>query len=283
MDVGTRVLRHESELGRWELLLRPPDRRLSAFVGEYQGYVESVPHGPLRRQQVPTSRLPLILNLGSPWSVADSADEEPELHDSFFAGLFDRSVFVAADGPATCIQVDFTPLGAHMFLGLPMDELANRTLGLEDLLPGRARELPAQLAAKRTWDERFALLDDVFAAGLAGAQTPPADIAWAWNALVQTNGRAPIGWICDRLGRSRRYLATRFREQIGLPPKTVARILRFDRAFGLLERGDVSLAQLAFECGYYDQAHLTRDFREFAGTSPAKLSRRLMPDGGVIA
>ena len=74
MDVVTRVLRHESELGRWELLLRPPDPRLSAFVGEYQGYVESVPHGPLRRQQVPTARLPLILNLGSRWSVADSPD-----------------------------------------------------------------------------------------------------------------------------------------------------------------------------------------------------------------
>ena len=144
------------------------------------------------------------------------------------------------------------------------------------MLPRRARELPAQLAACSHWEERFALLDEVFAAGLADAGCPP-PTSLGLDALARTHGRAPIGWICDQLGRSRRYLATRFREQIGLPPKTVARILRFDRAVALLERGDVSLAQLAFECGYYDQAHLTRDFREFAGTSPAKLLAATLP------
>jgi transcriptional regulator GlxA family with amidase domain len=100
--------------------------------------------------------------------------------------------------------------------------------------------------------------------------------------LERTHGRAPIGWLCDKLGRSRRHLAARFREQIGLTPKTVARLFRFERAVALLRRRDVSLAELAFECGYYDQAHLNRDFRGFAGRSPAAYARRIGPDGGVI-
>ncbi|HUF02533.1 MAG TPA: helix-turn-helix domain-containing protein, partial [Gaiellaceae bacterium] len=83
--------------------------------------------------------------------------------------------------------------------------------------------------------------------------------------------------------RSRRHLVARFREHIGLPPKTVARILRFGRAVELMRRRtDLALAELAFECGYYDQAHLNRDFRAFAETTPTQLARRIVPDGGVL-
>ena len=69
-----------------------------------------------------------------------------------------------------------------------------------------------------------------------------------------------------------------------LPPKTAARIFRFNRALRLLrELPAGGLAELAFECGYYDQAHLNRDFRAFAGTSPGELARRIGPDGAVLA
>ena len=97
-----------------------------------------------------------------------------------------------------------------------------------------------------------------------------------------SHGKASIGRICDRLGRSRRHLAAQFRDQIGLPPKSVARILRFNRAVSLLSRPDADLAGIAFECGYYDQAHLNRDFRAFAEKSPGAFARQIVPDGGVI-
>ena len=113
--------------------------------------------------------------------------------------------------------------------------------------------------------------------------SPPADVAWAWRILERTHGAAPIGWICGRLGRSRRHLATSFHEQVGLPPKTIARIFRFERAVSLLGAGSHSLGEVAVECGYYDQAHLNRDFREFADASPGAFARRIVPDGGVLA
>jgi AraC-like DNA-binding protein len=281
MSTDTRVLRHESELGSWELVLRAPDARLSRLVSDYQGYVESGSPPPLR-QQVPTTFLPLIVNFSSPWEIGDSEDGSPSAYASFLAGLGEQSSYVRATGHASCVQVNLTPLAAHMFLGLPMHEVANRVVTLEDVLPRRARRLTERLEDASTWEARFVLLDDVFAARLAEAREPSADVAWAWTMLERTHGRAPIGWICDKLGRSRRHLAARFREQIGLTPKTVARLFRFERAVALLRRRDVSLAELAFECGYYDQAHLNRDFREFAGRSPAAYARRIGPDGGVI-
>jgi AraC-like DNA-binding protein len=281
MGTATSVMRHESELGSWELVSRGPDQRLRAYVGEYQGYVESGSPAPLR-QQVPAPLVPIIVNFGSPWNIADSPTGPHVAFDSFVAGLGVQSSYVAATGPATCLQVNVTPLGAHMLFGLAMHELANEVVALENALPRDLVTLAAELEDAACWEARFALLDATLARRLAAARGPSSDVEWAWNMLGRTHGRAPIGWICDRLGRSRRHLAARFREQVGLTPKTVARIMRFDRAVALVGRGDVDLAEVAFECGYFDQAHLNRDFREFAGSSPSVFMRRIVPDGGVI-
>ena len=280
---AAQVSRHESELGSWELVRRSPDPRLRAFVSDYEGYVESSSPAAVVRQQVPTTRLPLIVNFGSRWGAAGSPTESPTMHDSFVAGLFERSTYVGAAGPASCVQLNFTPLGATMLLGLRPSELVNRIAALDDVLPRGLRSIAAQLEGRTSWDERFELVDALLLARLARAHPPPTDVAWAWRALEQTHGKAPIGWICDRLGRSRRHLAARFREQTGLNPKTVARVMRFDRAVSLLGQQGAQLADVAFECGYYDQAHLNRDFREFADASPGAFARRIVPDGGVLA
>jgi AraC-like DNA-binding protein len=282
MSEALRVLRHESELGTWELVTRAPETRLRGLVCDYQGYVESGAPSPVLRQQVPTPRIPLIVNLGAPWNVAGAEHGEPQAHESFVAGLGERSSYVAATGPASCVQVNLTPLGAFMFFGVAMHELANQVIELEDLLPRHGRGLARRLEDAAGWSERFDLLDALFAARFAEARAPSDDVAWAWRILDSTHGKAPIGWICDRLGRSRRHLATRFGEQIGLRPKTVGRILRFDRAVELLGRDGADLADVAFECGYYDQAHLNRDFREFAGKPPGVFMRQIVPDGGVV-
>jgi AraC-like DNA-binding protein len=273
MSAAMRVLRHESELGGWELVTRMPDPRLRGYVGDYQGYVESTAPAPVRRE-LPVPLIPLIVNFGSRWNVATATTGPSVSHDSFVAGLSVTSAYVGAAGPATCMQVNLTPLGAHMFFGLSMHELANEVVPLEAALPRGVGCLADELGHEAGWTERFALLDAILLARLAEARAPSPDVAWAWSILEKTHGRAPIGWICDQLGRSRRHLAARFREQVGLPPKTVARIMRFNRAISMLG-GEGALADVAFECGYYDQAHLTRDFGRFAGTTPAAFVRQI--------
>ena len=173
--------------------------------------------------------------------------------------------------------MNLTPLGAHLFFGLPMHELANDVVPLDAALPHGVGGLAEALEDKASWNERFALLDSILLARLGEARAPSPDVAWAWSILERTHGQAPIGRICDRLGRSRRHLAARFREQVGLPPKTVARIMRFNRAVSLLGRSDDRLADIAFECGYFDQAHLNREFREFAGVTPGAFVRHGRP------
>lgn len=92
-----------------------------------------------------------------------------------------------------------------------------------------------------------------------------------WERLRQTSGRLGVGQLVDEVGCSHRHLVARFREQVGLAPKAVARVLRFQASLRLLERGGRSLADVAASAGYYDQAHLHREFRDFAGCTPSAL------------
>jgi AraC-like DNA-binding protein len=280
-ELFTRVLHEDSEHGRWELVLGRPDRRLREYVLGYQGYDESGAPAPVLRQEVPSVRVPLIVNFGARWRIADGASDTPEICDSFVAGIYERSTFVAAEGAATCVQVDFTPIGARLFFGVPMHELSNRVVDIEDVLR-RDRDLVERLEDARTWHARFALLDGVIASRLEGARRPPPEIAWAWRALERTHGAVRVGTLAERVGRSRRHLLAGFRDHVGVGPKTAARILRFGRAVDLLGRGHIPLVELAQECAYFDQAHMTREFREFTGTTPREFASRVIPGGGTL-
>jgi AraC-like DNA-binding protein len=281
-ELFTRVLHEDSEHGRWELVLGRPERRLREYVHGYQGYDESGAPAPVLRQEVPSVRVPLIVNFGARWRIAESVSGITNVRDSFVAGIHDRSTFVAAEGAAQCVQVDFTPIGAHLFLGVPMHELSNRVVDIEDVL-GRDRDLVERLEAAATWHARFALLDGIIASRLEDVRRPTPEIVWAWRTLEQTHGAVRVSTLAEQLGRSRRHLLSRFREQIGVGPKTAARIMRFSRAVELLGRGLRSpLVELAQECAYFDQAHMTREFREFAGTTPREFASRLIPGGGIL-
>jgi transcriptional regulator GlxA family with amidase domain len=107
----------------------------------------------------------------------------------------------------------------------------------------------------------------------------PAPVEWAWRRLVDADGRLAVGELAAELSWSRRHLGARLREHVGLPPKLVARVLRFRHALRLLGRdGDAGLAEIAHACGYADQAHFDRKVRAFAGTMPTEPAACLLPD-----
>jgi AraC-like DNA-binding protein len=181
------------------------------------------------------------------------------------------------------MQVNLTPLGAARLLGATLGELANRVVALDDALGRASRDLADRLWEAGDWAPRFALLDAWLRARLAAAAPPSADLAWAWGQLRASGGKAAVGALAASIGCSRKHLSVRFRRAFGLPPKTVAQVLRFAGAIDRLDREPPpSLAAVAAECGYSDQPHLNRDFRRFAGLTPtAYFERRLPPPGGL--
>jgi transcriptional regulator GlxA family with amidase domain len=101
------------------------------------------------------------------------------------------------------------------------------------------------------------------------------EVRYAWRTLLATGGAVPVAELARETGWSARHLDNRFRAEIGLTPKAAARVIRFDRARRLLMRrvgagGAPALADLAAVGGYYDQAHLAREFRGLAGLPPSR-------------
>src|SRR3954471_19751108 len=267
------VTRHESALGRWETVRRAAPAALRPHVLGYLGYREWLPQ-PFRRLEVPSGEVHVIVSFGPRGRV-------PAPVQSFVAAPHTEHTIVDFDAEQHGIEIRLTPIGTHLLLGVPMHELADRVTPIEDLLGPVGAELPERLWEARTWPQRFALLDRLIAARLAEARAPAPEVEPAWSRLLGTHGAAPVEGLAEEVGWSRRYLLARFREHTGLPPKVFARILRFQRAAKLLaDPHGPSLAEIALDCGYYDQAHLNRDFRAFAGRTPLELMAARLPDGG---
>jgi AraC-like DNA-binding protein len=260
-----------------------PDCCLAGQVLRYSGYLERS-KVPVRRLEAPWAGVVVIISFGPQITIDDAGGRRRET-TSFVGGLSDSPTYTEYDGNQHGIQVDLTPLAAAAILGLPGSELTNRVIDLEDILgPAAARELVERLYDARTWPQRFALLDATLRHRLADAPAPAPAIEHVFSRLTASRGRALITDLREETGWSARHLATRFRRDVGLGPKLYGRVLRFEHAAQLLERDDgTQIAEIAFECGYYDQAHLARDFREFAGTSPARYIGRLLPGGSGVA
>jgi AraC-like DNA-binding protein len=255
---------HEQDGVRWEVARRLPAPALRPLLGQaLEGWALEGP-GAASFHELPFPGIPLILNLGSPWFVDDAS------LDSFLAGLHTRPTRVTGERAFSCLELRLTPLGARRLLGLPLHELANHTHALEELLPD-VGALTARVREAQAWDERFDLLEAFLARRLADTPPAPRELDWAWRQLVRSGGRVRVRALAADLGWTPRRLIDRFRDHVGLPPKTAARVIRLDRAISALRSGTPRVAEVAAACGYADQAHLGRELRELGGVTPGQL------------
>jgi AraC-like DNA-binding protein len=214
----------------------------------------------------------LIVDLEGSISLGD----EPLPH-AWIGGLSDRYAVVGFDARRYASIDLLTPLGLWAVLGLPLGELEGRTVTLEEAFGASARRLVEELHATRDWDIRFDALERLLLARAQVGPRPTPAVAWALSRLRQTDGRERVESLAAQLGCSRRYLHACFREQVGLAPRTVARLVRFGALRRRIERAPARWADVAYEYGYADQSHLNRDFRELAGTTPGDFLTRLLP------
>ncbi|WP_454345596.1 helix-turn-helix domain-containing protein [Streptomyces canus] len=286
-DVGARAgaagaVEVERLGGLWRVT-RPWHPGLRPYLRSYVGYWEAVAT-PYEARLVPTGHATLLISLAEPFSQVRRLgvrDGGSGRIGSLVVGLEDRPAICTHPGGQEAIRVQFTPLGAYRLFGLPMGELTNLAVEVRDVLGPGADVLVERMAATPDWAARFDLLDTALLGRLEYGPRPTPEVEQAWHLLAGSAGVIPIARIAAEVGWSQGYLIRRFTQQIGLTPKASARVLRFRHAVTLLGRGAGSLTEIATACGFYDQAHLNREFRAIAGTTPGQMVASRRVEGAV--
>ncbi|MBA2516055.1 MAG: helix-turn-helix transcriptional regulator [Solirubrobacterales bacterium] len=239
-----------------------PDPALRGVVRRAT-YFEERSAGPMRRVEGPMLGVVLLFSLGPDIEVAG------ERIGSFAAGLWDRPVTTGHFGEQRGYQLYLDVLGARRLLGVPMSELSNRLVPLEDLLGRQADELTERLAGAGDVDGCHALAQAALARRHVEGHPAAPEVAYALDRVRASRGAVRVEALAAEVGWSARHLATRFHADVGLAPKVVARLARVEHAVALLRAGR-PLADVAYAGGYADQPHFNREFRALVGCTPGE-------------
>jgi AraC-like DNA-binding protein len=217
---------------------------------------------------VADGRLEIILHLAEPFSLVGDDGRGTRQADALVSGQLTAPVRLTGNGVGDVVGIRFRTAAAASVVRMPLADLTDRVESLSDVSTTLATELLTVARAHGTPSSRVAALSAVLGTRVARAPDPLATMAT--NALA-TFPSPRIESLARALGSTPRTLERRVTIATGLPPATLRRVIRFRRTFRMLEstpRG--TWAEVATKSGYADQAHLIRDFRQFAGAPPSE-------------
>jgi len=237
---------------------RPPLSRFVDFCWLAEGYVQ-----PQAAERVlPTGCADLILSL------------DEHAGTDVISGPRSSAIVIDTSRSLSFIGVRFKPGGAFPFLGLPAGELQDRGVEPAFLWGAKARTLREQLLHSPSPEARFGILERFLLDRLHEARERHPAVQYAIATIGASEGATSVASIVEHTGLSARRFIAAFRDEVGLAPKVFCRLARFRRAITQLrEVSSVDWADLALDCGYFDQAHFIHDFRAFAGVTPATYLR----------
>ncbi len=176
------------------------------------------------------------------------------------------------------IQLAVHPFAARALFGVPAAELNGEVLELHELIGSDGAVVGESLAGSVPSVTAVARVNTWVAGRLAASQGSIApELRRAWRLITESRGTIRVAEVADDVGWSRRHLTARMRAEIGIGAKDLARLTRFTRSKSLVVAGGLSLSDIAAECGYADQPHLTAEWRQFAGCTPGQWMAAELP------
>jgi AraC-like DNA-binding protein len=231
-----------------------------------------------RKRIFPNGKVELLVNMGEPYRVVEGRGSE-WLSTGCLSGLQSGPMVIEQPVRQRVLGVRLRPAGAYAILEAPMGEISGLVVDLEDLFGGAARELVHRCRDAATVDECFAVASGWIAGRIGRARETTPEITWSARCIERTDGGVPIGALRRETGFSKARLASAFRQEVGLAPKLYARVVRFRRVLKMLQEGEVRLADVALEAAYYDQPHMSAEFRELGGITPREFLAARHPIG----
>jgi AraC-like DNA-binding protein len=256
----------------------PPAPRLQPYVRCYWTLRAPPVVGAAPQRVLPDGCVEMILNLGARFTrhaLDGYTETQPR---ALLVGPTTRHMSIAPGGEIWLVGIRFAPGGALPFLTVSPSEIRDAAPSLDDVAVPFETDLVERLAASPPGTEGT-LLDDTLGRRLDRARRVTDRRV---RASVRAAFTAPRPMTVDGLvsltGLGARQLERQFRQHVGYGPKTLCRLTRFQRVVRAVEPdGDVSWARLAADNAYADQSHMSREFREFAGTTLTEYVRELHP------
>lgn len=249
-----------------------------------------------RRMNVPPMpSTHLFVNLGGPARLWDSDPSVPPgvLTDGWFMGAWTRRFLVEYPTRVRLVGVHFKPWGMSPFIDVPATELRDRWVSVDAVWQRSLDRIRNQAGDTASATETLRVMERELRSRLVEAPSRGLDLVRHMGGRLATHhGAVPVGALNAAAGVSGNHLATQFKSHVGVTPKRLARIYRFARLILSVDaEGPVAWSELAQAAGYFDQAHLSREFKDFTGHTPMEylaLRRRFPaqqgfpPDGGPM-
>ncbi|MFO1494836.1 MAG: helix-turn-helix domain-containing protein [Lysobacterales bacterium] len=277
------VHQHDSVLGRWMVAVWTPLPALQDLVATMWFGAGSVHYA--RDRILPSGQSQLLINLGPPQYRIDPGPPARRIpfRDIWYCGLQQGPIDTEAPHGNALLGVAFAAHGSCQWLASDVREYGNRIVPLSDALGDGVLDLRERLLNMESLAARFACVEAWLLARLRPADSVHPAVRWCLRRIASANGQTSVEALARESGYTRKHLNALFQRQVGLGPKALAQVHRFRHAIAKLTRQDqVPWAELASECGYYDQSHLLRDFKAHSGYAPGDLLRRARPDAGSV-
>ena len=240
---------------------------------------------------VPAHALDRFLPDGNTEILIDLTDSPQHIHDNttleviqscrhaWVSGVRTRPITIPSGKDSRMMVVAFKKGAAHPFYPFPMSELTDSVV-MADLIFGNSiRDLRERLLAARSFGEMFCLME-LFLLNRGGDKLHDSSasrcIEHVLNGILKQPTHFKFQNLIDHIGYSQKHFIDLFKKQVGVTPKQYLRIIRFQKAIVELEQNASSFdwSRLALQSGFYDQAHLINDFREFSGFTPGEYAKR---------
>nr|WP_246023859.1 helix-turn-helix domain-containing protein [Nocardia yunnanensis] len=214
----------------------------------------------------------LFINLGDPvrLSVPDPAVPAAVLVDAWFTGLWTERFLLEYPARVRLVGVHFKPWGLSAFTDIPADELRDRYVPADVVWQRALARIRDRLGEIVSPAEALDLVEQELRSRLAEKPSHTLNlVAQVGTRLERSHGAIPVAALSDAAGVSGNHLAAQFKTHVGVTPKRVARIYRFARLILSVDaRVPVDWAEFAHTAGYFDQAHASREFKDFTGHTP---------------
>jgi len=254
--------------------VHPAPPPLAALVDHFWSLSDAPSHA--KERIIPSGTIELVINLQHDeirvFKRATTEEECIRLAGAVVSGAYSGAFVIDTHAHAAIVGVHFKPGGAATVLGVPAGALANAHVELEALWGRRAIELRERLCAAADSAQRFRILEQALVGLLPRALNVRGEVDMALGRLGAPG--VEVAAVAKEVQLSHRRFIELFTEQVGMTPKRYSRVRRFQHALALAtSRGSPAWAEVALACGYYDQAHLCRDWIELTGSSPMEFLR----------